>query len=97
MKQKSNANTGFIQNLKRDQKDFRRASRWVSDLISEKVSLKFPHDEVNLKPTPSLMLRNEQKIGSRLDHLKQGFSGIFLWHFMGVLGRSRVGNNIAKP
>ena len=41
-----------IQNLQRDQKDFRRAS--------------------------SLMLRNEQKIGTRLDALKQGFSGIFL-------------------
>lgn len=35
------------------------------------------------------MLRNEQKIGSRLDHLKQGFSGIFqgvLWEFWGVQG-----------
>ena len=75
MKQKSNANTGFIQNLQRDQKDFRRASRWVSDLI-------FKIDEVltwriTFETHQSLMLRNEQKIGSRLDHLKQGFSGIF--------------------
>lgn len=62
MKQKSNANTGFIQNLQRDQKDFRRASRWVSDLISEKVSLRFPRDEVNLKPTKVSCLEMSKKL-----------------------------------
>ena len=62
MKQKSNANTGFIQNLQRDQKDFRRASRWVSDLIFKKALMMFSRDELHLKPTKVLCLEMNKKL-----------------------------------
>ena len=62
MKQKSNANTGFIQNLQRDQKDFRRASRWVSDLISKKASMTYSRDKLDLKPTKVSCLEMSKKL-----------------------------------